>query len=130
MRRLLFIFITLFAFTSPHAHAGPDPYSLIDEDLAHHVAALQEKGIYSVEDFTACQITSSVQELVSTDPSSKIIPFEITLYYGKNKILKLINYHGQSGRELEGLYLNCVEFNNYVYLFFDMKNFDLYRSCK
>lgn len=127
MQRTAFIYLNitiLLSFLATAGHAGPDPYTLLNPEMAKHVAGLKATGKHSVEDFNACQITSAVQELVSTDPHSSFIPFEITLYYEDNEIIKLINSRGKKGKELKGLNLNCVEFNQYIYLFFDTMSFE------
>jgi len=92
--------------------------------MLQRVALLKEKAKFPPENFNACQITSSIQPLQKSDPFSIFTPVEISFFYGENEITKLINSRGQEGRELDHLYLNCLEYNNFVYLFIDTLKYE------
>lgn len=123
MRRayhLIFIVCLCLAALSPDIlHADLDNNWVINHETARRVEALKKKGGYSSEDFNACQITWTVQTLEKTDPHSQFQPHEITFQYENHPVIKLINTQDGKAESIQGLGLNCLEFNNYVYLFFD-----------
>jgi len=92
---------------------------VIDHHLAEQISDIKESRGYFAEDFNACQITWSVKALKDTGPYSQFHPHEITLQYEQRDIIKLINTQDGSAESIQGLGLNCLEFNNHVYLFFD-----------
>src|SRR3989338_942935 len=92
---------------------------VIDHTIAERIKYLKERNEYSSEDFNACQIAWSVQELERTDNNPLSNPHEVTLKYAKREVIKLINNQDGEANSIKGLGLNCLEFNSYVYLFFD-----------
>lgn len=128
MRRLYqtFLFIPLFLFISASSCLPADLNNnqVIDHDIARHIETLKEKSGYSSEDFNACQITWTVRELEKTDPYTQFQPHEIIFQFENNEIIKLINVQDGEAQSIKGLGLNCLEFNNYIYLFFDTSTYD------
>ncbi len=92
--------------------------------MAARVETLKEKGGYSSEDFNACQITWTVHKLEKADSYSQFQPHEITLHYNDQEIIKLINKQDGKGESIQDLGLHCLEFNDYVYLFFDTLHYE------
>jgi len=128
MRRVFpILFITcLFLLTiSPNnLYAGLDNNQVINHDIARRIKDLKENNGYSSEDFNACQITWTVSELEKTDPYSQFQPHEISFYYEDQQILTLVNRQDGKAESIEGLGLNCLEFNDHVYLFFDTLDYE------
>lgn len=92
---------------------------VIDREIAHHIEILKEESGNSSEDFNACQITSTVRKLERRDPHSRFHPHEITFQFEENEIIKLVNTRDGAPESIKNLGLNCLEFNQHVYLFFD-----------
>ncbi|HQP10688.1 MAG TPA: hypothetical protein PKV41_04825 [Candidatus Omnitrophota bacterium] len=119
-RNLLIVPFLLAALCpSPTRAERLDNNKVINHDLAHRIELLQEKGGYSSEDFNACQITWSIRKLEKTDPASRFQPHEITFQYENREIIKMVNTQDGDTESIRRLGLNCLEFNSYVYLFFD-----------
>jgi len=116
----LFLLITV----SNRLYADLKNNQVIDHEIARHIETLKEKNGYSSEDFNACQITWTVRELEKTDPTTQFHPHEITFQFENNEIIKLTNVQDGDAQSIKGLGLNCLEFNNYVYLFFDTSSYE------
>lgn len=121
---LLFIAIFLAASCPQRLHAGLDNNQVIDHEMARRVEKLKERGGYSSEDFNACQITWTVRELEKPAPYSRFQPNEVTFRYENQEIIKLVNTQDGKAESIQDLGLNCLEFNNYVYLFFDTLDYE------
>ena len=128
MRRtyqVLFIIPLLLLFGISHQLAA-DVHNnqVIDHAIARHIETLKEKNGYSSQDFNACQITWTIRKLEKTDPHTQFHPHEITFQFENNTVITLINAQDGDVQSIEGLGLNCLEFNDYVYLFFDTSSYE------
>jgi len=92
---------------------------VIDHKMASRIEALHKKNGYSSEDFNACQVTWTVRQLKETDSDSQFRPHEITFQYENQQVIKMINRRDGHEESIQGLGINCLEFNNHVYIFFD-----------
>lgn len=122
----IFLFIPLFSLVSiSHVHpADLNNNQVIDHEIVRHIETLKEKNGFSSQDFNACQITWTIRELDKTDSNTLFHPHEITFQFEKNEIIKLTNVQDGEAQSIKGLGLNCLEFNNYVYLFFDTSSYE------
>jgi len=126
-RTLHALFITPLFFlliSSGSLYADLNNNFVIDRKIADRIETLKEENGHSSEDFNACQITWTTRVLEKTDPHSQFTPHEITFLYENNEIIKLTNIRGADVKSIESLSLNCLEFNDYVYLFFDTLSHD------
>ncbi|MBN1870518.1 MAG: hypothetical protein JW847_08095 [Candidatus Omnitrophica bacterium] len=119
----IFSLLLFFCFPMP-LHADLNNIQVIDRDMARRVDELKELGGYSSEDFNTCQVTWTTRALEKTDPHSSFQPHEITFFYENHEIIKLINSRHEKAESVQDLGVNCLEFNNYVYLFFDTLDYE------
>ncbi|MCD4781004.1 MAG: hypothetical protein K8S27_10720 [Candidatus Omnitrophica bacterium] len=90
----------------------------IDAEMQKKVKLLQEQ--MKEEDFNACQITTTIRDHDMDNPYLFYSPKEITFSYEGRDITTLLNLRAEKGiAALDGLGLNCIEFNKYVYVFLD-----------
>jgi len=127
--RNFFYICSIIWVLSPAAYAQgladePVDSQVINHEIAARIEKLKGQNGYSSEDFNACQITWTVQELQKEDTHSKFQPHEITFQYENKEIIKIVNKYDGDAQSIQGLGLNCLEFNNYVYLFFDTLDFE------
>jgi len=122
----IFFIIPLFLLTIvPHRlYADLNNNQVIDHEIARHIETLKKENGYSSEDFNACQITWTVRKVAKADPHSQFLPHEIIFQFENNEVIKLINKQDGELESIEGLGLNCLEFNDHVYLFFDTSGYD------
>ena len=121
--RALVIFLLSFLVGFPSSlYAGLDNNQVIDHEMARRIEELKEQGGYSSKDFNACQITWTIRELEKDADYSQLQPHEVTFHYENHEIIKLINTRDGKAESIQDLGPNCLEFNNYVYLFFDTLN--------
>jgi hypothetical protein len=118
---VIFIICALAAMAYGQDLNGP----IIDHDLATRIKELKDRNEYSSEDFDACQITWTVKKLDTADEDSKFHPHAITFKYENKDIITIINKQDGDADSIKGLGLNCLEFNNYVYLFFDTLDYKI-----
>jgi hypothetical protein len=121
---LFIIFVFLVNSFPSRLYADLDNNQVINHEMAQRIEELKKKGGYSSEDFNACQITWSTQALEKTDSYSKFTPHEVTFHYENQPVIKLTNTQDGEAQSIEGLGLNCLEFNDYVYLFFDTLSYE------
>jgi hypothetical protein len=115
----------LLALVSPaRLYADMNNDQIINRDMARRVEALKHENEFSSEDFNACQITWTVRPLEEINSGSQFHPHEITFFYENRKIITLTNSRDGKAESIQGLGLNCLEFNDYVYLFFDTIDYD------
>ncbi len=123
-RILLTIAFLITVFFSGNLHADLSNNRVINHNMASRVEALKEKGGYSSEDFNACQITWATRALEKENSYSLFQPHEITFHYNNQEIVKLTNKQDGKAESIQKLGLHCLEFNEYVYLFFDTLNYE------
>ena len=121
---LFIVFVFLINSFPNRLYADLDNNQVINHEMARRVEELKEQGGYSSEDFNACQITWTLRELEKTTPYSQLQPHEITFHYENRPVIKLINSQDGKTESIGGLGLNCLEFNNYVYLFFNTLDYE------
>ncbi len=122
--RALVIFLLFLLNSFPtRLYADLDNNQVIDHEMARRIEELKDQGGYSSKDFNACQITWTIRELEKTADHSRFQPHEITFHYENQEIVKLINTQDGKAESIDGLGPNCLEFNDYVYLFFDTLNY-------
>ena len=115
---------TLICTSSGIVHADLNNNHVIDRKIAQRIEELKNGDNVASEDFNACQITWTVAPLKNTDPHSQFRPHEITFQYEQNEVIKLTNKKDGEAQSIKSLGLNCLEFNNYVYLFFDTSSYE------
>lgn len=120
---LLIIFL-LAMIPSAGLYAGVNNDQIINHGMARRIETLRHENEFSSEDFNACQITWTIRPLEKIDPDSQFQPHEITFFYENRKIITFTNSRDGTAESIQGLGLNCLEFNDYVYLFFDTIDYD------
>lgn len=122
---LSLIYLFLLAILSDNIHAADlNNNQVINHEIARRIEVLKKNSGYSSQDFNACQITWTIRALEKTDPPSQFQPHEVTFQYENQQIIKLVNLQDGEAESIQGLGLNCLEFNDHVYLFFDTLNYE------
>ncbi|MCK5014218.1 MAG: hypothetical protein KAS66_10400 [Candidatus Omnitrophica bacterium] len=121
---LFIVFVFLINSFPGSLYADLDNNQVINHAMARRISELREKSGYSSEDFNACQVTWTVRELKKPDSYSQFQPHEITFQYNNQEIIKLVNAHDGKAESIQDLGLHCLEFNDYVYLFFDTSPYE------
>ncbi len=112
-------FIFFFLLSSRNVGADLNNNQVINRQMASHIETLKNKNGHSSKDFNGCQITWTVNAFPEGHTSSSTITGGITLFYEGNTVTKLKNQGRGNAENIANLGLNCLEFNNHVYLFFD-----------
>jgi len=127
MKNAFYVLTIICALSTAASGQGLDE-QVINKDIAKRIEELKEENGYSSEDFNACQITWAVRELEKSDRDSEFRPHEVAFQYENREIIKLVNKNDGEADSIKGLGLNCLEFNNYVYLFFDTLDYKTRRK--
>src|SRR3989338_8973276 len=118
-----FYVISIMCALSTTAYGQGLDGQVINRDLARHIEELKQHNGFSSEDFNACQITWTVKGLAKSEGDSNSQPHEITFQYEGKNIITIVNQQDGNADSIKELGLNCLEFNNYVYLFFDASDY-------
>jgi len=122
---MLFIIpLFLLLITSGSLYADLNNNQVIDRAIAQRIEMLKEENGHSSEDFNACQIASTIYKLEKRDPHSQFHPHEVTFQFEGNEIIRLVNTQDGDPQSFKNLGLNCLEFNQHVYLFFDTSDYE------
>ena len=122
--KTVFYVIAIICALSAAAYGQGIDGQVINHDLARHIEELKERDGLSSEDFNACQITWTVKKLTEPKGDSNFHPHEIIFQYEGKNIITIVNQQDGNADSIKDLGLNCLEFNNFVYLFFDTSDYN------